>query len=301
MLENSRSFIWPLVTPSLFVESLAVFSNASEDDRSAPLSFPVSLKSPKCRSIAICKWHLGGDKKFRSLERGGDDFYGFLHGARGYFPEKNPPYQTALMLNHMVIVHVNFKYLSDEFGDRAVGNIDRYKDLPFFLYLAFHAPHSPKDTPSEDMAILGSGKKIITELAAMTIARDQNVGNVLDAIDRNKLVDNPLVVLLSLMRWPGVLPNNVKHEKPVISRDFYASVPQNWFLTATAKAHRSYMISRVSCQKKRTSLRPVPKLPTDSKRNSTRGISRTNCRCGAISKSARKMSMFKSAPKKNNP
>ncbi len=214
---------------------------------------PVALKPAGYRSIAIGKWHLGWDPKFRPLERGFDDFYGFLNGARSYFPDKNPPFQTALMLDRKIAGPEKFTYLTDEFGDRAVDYINRYKDQPFFLYLAFNATHSPKDALPEDLAKVGPGKKVATQIAAMTIALDRNVGKVLDVLDRHHLADNTLVVFLSdnggqeqhdnrplrgfkhdvyeggvrvpfLMRWPRGLPAAVKYDKPVISLDLYATV-----------------------------------------------------------------------------
>jgi len=140
-----------------------------------------------------------------------------------------------------------FTYITDEFGDRAADYIDRYKDQPFFLYLAFNATHSPQDALPEDLK-KGGGKPI----PAMTIAMDRAVGVVLDALDRNHVAENTLVVFFSdnggenrhdngplrgykhdvyeggihvpfVMRWPKVLPASVKYEQPVISLDLFAT------------------------------------------------------------------------------
>jgi len=213
---------------------------------------PAALKPAGYRSIAIGKWHLGWDPKFRPCERGFDDFYGFLHGSRSYFPIKNPEYQHELMLDRKSAGPEKFTYTTDEFGDRAVAYIDRCKDQPFFLYLAFNATHSPRDTLPEDLAKAGGGNKVADKIAAMTIALDRNVGKVLDALDRNHLAENTLVVFLSdnggekrhdngplrgykhdvyeggihvpfVMRWPKVLPAGVKYEQPVISLDLFAT------------------------------------------------------------------------------
>ncbi len=55
-------------------------------------------------SMAIGKWHLGTNPRFHPLNRGFDEFYGFLSGGHDYFPED-------LTLNR------------PERGDRAVGMV----------------------------------------------------------------------------------------------------------------------------------------------------------------------------------
>ena len=215
-----------------------------------PLSetlLPAALKPAGYQNIAIGKWHLGWDLKFRPCERGFDDFYGFLHGSRTYFPDPKAPYQSALMLNRESAGSDDFTYLTDEFGKRSADYIDRYADKPFFLYLAFNATHSPQDILAEDLKSAG-GKKV----AAMTIAMDRAVGNVLDALDRNQLTSNTLVVFLSdnggenkhdntplrgykrdmyeggirvpfAIRWPKVIPAGTTYDQPAISLDLFAT------------------------------------------------------------------------------
>jgi len=208
---------------------------------------PAALKPAGYRSIAIGKWHLGWDPKFHPCERGFDDFYGFLHGSRNYFPLVNPPYQTQLMLNRDSAGPDKFTYLTDEFGDRAATYIERNKDQPFFLYLAFNATHSPQDATPEDLNKAG-GKKV----AAMTLALDRAVGRVLDALDRHHLAANTLVVFFSdnggenrhdnhplrgfkrdmyeggirvpfAIRWPAKIPAGGTYDQPVIALDLFAT------------------------------------------------------------------------------
>ena len=215
-----------------------------------PLSetlLPAALKPAGYRSIAVGKWHLGWAEKFRPLSRGFDHFYGFLNGARTYFPVEAPPYQTQLMLDRAAAGPERFSYLTDELGERAATYIDGCKDQPFFLYLAFNATHSPQDAAPEDLAKSG-GKK----LAAMTLALDRAVGKVLDALERNQLTQNTLVVFLSdnggeqkhdnaplrgfkrdvyeggirvpfLIRWPAKLPAGATYDAPIIALDLFAT------------------------------------------------------------------------------
>ena len=215
-----------------------------------PLSetlLPAALKPAGYRSIAVGKWHLGWAEQFRPCARGFDDFYGFLNGGRTYFPMEAPPYQTQLMLDHAAAGPEKFSYLTDELGERAASYIDGCKDQPFFLYLAFNATHSPQDAAPEDLAKSG-GKK----LAAMVLALDRAVGKVLDALDRNQLAQNTLVVFLSdnggeqkhdntplrgfkrdvyeggirvpfLIRWPAGIPAGTTYDAPIIALDLFAT------------------------------------------------------------------------------
>lgn len=212
-----------------------------------------ALKPAGYRTIAVGKWHLGWDPKFHPSEYGFDDFYGFVGGARNYFPMKDPAFYNALMLDRKIVPGAeDFKYTTDLFGDRAADYIDRYKDQPFFLYLAFNATHGPRAALPEDLEKVGGGKKLSDIIAAMTIALDRNVGKVLDALDRNHLAENTLVVFINdnggeekhdntplrgfkqevyeggirvpfVMRWPGVIPADSKYVKPVISLDLFAT------------------------------------------------------------------------------
>ncbi len=208
---------------------------------------PELLGEAGYRNIAIGKWHLGWDPKFHPCARGFDDFYGFLHGSRSYFPIENPPSETKLLLNRESAGPDGFKYITDEFGERTAGYIDRYKDEPFFLYVAFNATHSPSDALQEDLATI-EGKVI----PAMAIALDRAVGNILDALDRNQLAENTLIVFISdnggvekhnnkplrgykrdmyeggirvpfAIRWPKVLPAGATYDYPVISLDLFTT------------------------------------------------------------------------------
>jgi uncharacterized sulfatase len=89
-------------------------------------------------------------------------------------------------------------YLTDYYTEEAVKVIDANKDRPFFLYLAHWAPHTPLQATKADYDAL-SHIELHRErvYAAMIRALDRGVGQVLDALRRNGLEDNTLVLFTS--------------------------------------------------------------------------------------------------------
>lgn len=103
------------------------------------------------------KWHVTKfqdektpeDKKFNwPLQRGFDHYFGIIAGAANFFHPKT----LTLDNTPLPIPEDNF-YTTDAFVDNAIKFInERPKDKPFFLYLAFNAPHFPLQAPAEDIA-----------------------------------------------------------------------------------------------------------------------------------------------------
>lgn len=156
-----------------------------------------ALKSNGYKTVAIGKWHLGDPMKYRPNQRGFDEFYGFLGGSRHYFydvdEQDKPGDIQAIMHNNE---YVKFDgYLTDVFGDQAVGYIDKYKKDPFFMYLAFNAVHSPLDAKKEDLEKYKGHPR--QKLAAMIWSLDQNVGKVINKLKAEGLLENTLIYFLS--------------------------------------------------------------------------------------------------------
>ncbi len=104
------------------------------------------------RTACIGKWHLGDAKPFHPNTRGFDHFFGFLGGGHQYYPsitDKVEPkindYQYFLQRNGKDTLSPEGAYLTDMLSDEAVDFIrnDAEQGQPFFLYLAYNAPHSP--------------------------------------------------------------------------------------------------------------------------------------------------------------
>ncbi len=110
------------------------------------------LKEAGYTTLMTGKWHLGMHKEEQwPLQRGFDRFYGVLAGATNFF---EPKYPRGITLNNeaVTIDDPNY-YTTNAFTDYAIDFIREAKetenDRPFFLYLAYNAPHWPLQAPQE--------------------------------------------------------------------------------------------------------------------------------------------------------
>jgi arylsulfatase A-like enzyme len=216
--------------------------------------------------MAIGKWHLGAHETLHPLKRGFDEFYGFLSGGHRYFPEEwtlqdlseiqaqFDGYRTKLLRNYERVEES--AYLTDALSREAVEFVGRNPSSPFFLYLAYNAPHSPLQATEKYLSRFAhiQDKKRRT-YAAMVSAVDDGVGNLLDRLEMLGLDDNTIVFFLSdnggpektngsdngplrgqkgdlweggirvpfAVQWRGKMPAGVVYERPVISLDIFAT------------------------------------------------------------------------------
>lgn len=109
------------------------------------------LKEAGYHTYMAGKWHLGmhGEEKW-PLQRGFDRFYGILAGACSYL---RPDGGRGLTLDNTKLPAPEAPYYTtDAFTDYAIQFLGSQKDeKPFFLYLAFNAPHWPLQAKEEDI------------------------------------------------------------------------------------------------------------------------------------------------------
>ena len=108
------------------------------------------LKNAGYNTYMTGKWHLGSDMDDRPLQRGFDKYYGCLRGAFNYFkPEDLFMYGNDVLEEPDPSTY----YTTDAFTDSAVSWINnRLETQPFFLYMAYNAPHWPLHAKQEDVA-----------------------------------------------------------------------------------------------------------------------------------------------------
>ncbi|MFI1773558.1 arylsulfatase [Thalassobellus citreus] len=104
------------------------------------------------------KWHVGNERAHWPLQRGFDNFFGFLDGGASYFDTKpilkGPPSSAFLYADNEVYnIDKEDFYLTDELTSRAIEFVKSTpEEKPFFLYMAYNAPHWPLHAKPEDIA-----------------------------------------------------------------------------------------------------------------------------------------------------
>lgn len=165
------------------------------------------LKKAGYRTCIVGKWHLGESETCNPLNRGFDEFYGFLGGGRSYFSRtkkgkdgansKDGAYQQIVRGREPV---PEFDYTTHLFGRDGAAFIERQSGQPnpFFLYLAFNAVHTPMEAPDDYLkrfeAIENKGRRTY---AAMLSAMDDAIGKVLETLKKAGVEDNTLVCFIS--------------------------------------------------------------------------------------------------------
>ncbi len=103
------------------------------------------------------KWHVGKEEGEWPLDRGFDRYYGLIEGSSNYYDNtdfRNPkrhrlflidrePYQVPVPTEQMWRNNEGY-HMTDAFTDYAIEFLDEHdSNDPFFLYLAYTAPHWP--------------------------------------------------------------------------------------------------------------------------------------------------------------
>ena len=255
---------------------------------------PEVLQGLGYTSAMIGKWHIGaeddGDDSEREdwltgiiaghhtdvmpWKRGFDYTYSFNGGSSSYSPYTrhgklfltaigNNPKNFEVREGTDTPRWLNLKeetYQTTELTSRAISFIHRNRDEPFFVYLSYNAPHSPKGASAEELQandhIQDSGRR---ELAGLMTGVDREVGRLMNYLRSQNLLDNTIIFFLSdnggagvarnntlnmpfrggkgdvlegglrvpfLVSWQGQIPQNRDFDDPVMSIDYIATALQ---------------------------------------------------------------------------
>lgn len=149
------------------------------------------------RRAMIGKWHLGHyQRRFLPLNRGFTHFYGLYNGEFDYFTKKR---EGELDWHRGFETSRDEGYVTDLIGREAVRFIASSNSQdPFFLYVAFTAPHTPLQAKPKDVtrytSIENERKRVY---AAMIDSMDQAIAKILDALDEQGITNNTLVLFMS--------------------------------------------------------------------------------------------------------
>ena len=226
-----------------------------------PLSeslLPEVLSDQGYVSALVGKWHLGDGPEYHPLQRGFDEFFGFLGGGHDYFESTDRDARE-----YLIPLEANGEelpvegYLTDQLTDAALDFVRRNAAQPFFLYLAYNAPHGPLQAPPEHLDRVDSiADTRRRTYAAMVTALDDGVGRLVAALGDLGLTDDTLVFFLSdnggptpanasdnsplratkgtvyeggvrvpfVVSWPGQLAEGESYDPPVSALDIFPTL-----------------------------------------------------------------------------
>jgi arylsulfatase A len=207
------------------------------------------------------KWHLGHHPPFLPTRHGFNEYFGLPYSNDMWplHPEaKAGTYPPLPLFEGETIVNANVtpedqSRLTGQYTERAVRFIERNRDRPFFFYLAHSMPHVPLYAGE---AFRGRAKQGLYGDVIQEI--DDSVGRILDAVHRNGLDRNTLVVFTSdngpwlsygnhagragpfregkgtaweggirvpfVARWPGHIPAGAVSDEPAMTIDLLPTV-----------------------------------------------------------------------------
>lgn len=153
------------------------------------------------RTGAIGKWHLGLTPANHPLARGFDFFHGFLGDMMDDYFHHRRHGNNYMRLGRETIDPTG--HATDVFSEWAIDYIDdsAKRASPWFLYLAYNAPHTPIQPPQEWLEKVKAREVDIDDKRASLVAliehMDAGIGRVLAALDRSGQRENTIVVFTS--------------------------------------------------------------------------------------------------------
>jgi arylsulfatase A-like enzyme len=220
---------------------------------------PNFLRAAGYHCALVGKWHLGASSPNLPNERGFDHFHGFLGDMMDDYWTHQRNHLNYMRLNQDIIDPEG--HATDVFTDWACGYVEeRAKSgQPFFLYLAYNAPHDPVQPPPDWLAKVKHREPRMKEKRAKLVALiehlDFGIGRVLATLDRTGLATNTLVIFTSdnggvlanganngpwrsgkehvyegglrvpgAARWPGVIAPGSETRRMTLTMDIFATV-----------------------------------------------------------------------------
>ena len=232
-------------------------------DRGLPASgrsLPQLLKNAGYATALIGKWHLGYKPEFSPNAHGFDQFFGFKSGYIDFYQHTDNASRSDLFENDAPAKAAG--YMTDLITERSIRFIEQNATRPFFVDVAFNAPHWPYQRPDQPSTAAESARHMTAfdqptntraDYVAMLERVDQSVGRILAAIDKAGLRDNTIVIFTNdnggewlarntplfhhkfsvweggirvpaIVRWPGRIPAGQVSGQVGITMDLTASM-----------------------------------------------------------------------------
>lgn len=221
---------------------------------------PERLKALSYHTALIGKWHLGYQSPDLPNDRGFAYFKGFVGDMMDDYYSHKRAGDNWMRENTKEITPKG--HATDVFSSWASDYIAQQakKDTPYFLFLAYNAPHDPIQPPEEYLKIVKEREPSASlkrqKMIALIEHLDASVANVLEAIEQSGEADNTIVVFTSdnggalqyganngslkggkgdlyeggiripcIVNWPAKLKPSID-KGPIMLMDFYPSLLQ---------------------------------------------------------------------------
>ncbi|MCB9030123.1 MAG: arylsulfatase [Deltaproteobacteria bacterium] len=169
------------------------------------LIFPEALKAIGYYTALIGKWHLGSYREsYLPTSRGFDYHYGnycgwvdyYSHVRKRHFKQSKNS-KTEWFRNNQMVRECG--YTTELLTSEAIETISSHNSkTPLFLQVAYTAPHAPlKAPPSYLKRVSYIENNTRRELAAVVTALDDGVGEIIRALEENKMLQDTLLIFIS--------------------------------------------------------------------------------------------------------
>ena len=221
-------------------------------------TLPAKLKASGYTTSLIGKWHLGSHNPASAV--GFEHFYGFMGGEVDYLKHTDMRGKPDWQRDGKQIEESGYTtYLFADEASKQIRNRDKAK--PFFLQVAFNAPHVDLAAP-EDLVAKHKSDGLY---GAVVEGLDIGIGRILATLDEQGLRDNTLVIFVSdngaprrtgsnaplrgykssvdeggirtpaIVRWPKRVPAGVKLDQPIAIIDLFPTIAAALNLPLTAE------------------------------------------------------------------
>ncbi|MBL9200584.1 MAG: sulfatase-like hydrolase/transferase [Opitutaceae bacterium] len=178
------------------------FYDPADKREGLPLSeklLPEYLRAAGYATGWIGKWHLGATPEHKPSRRGFAETFGFIGGGHR-FTNWSPNIATEYLVpieRNDAPVEVK-EHLTTALGREAAAFVTRHRAAPWFLYLAFNAPHSPNEPTPERLARFASiadpkRRAYVAQVSLM----DDAIGDTLAALRASGQEERTLVFFFS--------------------------------------------------------------------------------------------------------
>jgi arylsulfatase A-like enzyme len=224
------------------------------------MTLPQLMKDAGYATALVGKWHLGYEDNQSPNAHGFDYFFGLKSGYHDYYTHNAGDGKPDLWENDTPISEAG--YMTDLITARATRFIEQNSAEPFFIDVAYNAPHWPYQVPDHPSEAPNNARHVLpheagtstrADYVAMVERMDDGVGQILATLERLSLAGNTIVIFTNdnggewlansaplfnrkttvweggirvpaLIRWPGHIPSGSVSDQVGITMDLTASL-----------------------------------------------------------------------------